>query len=401
MTTVTRHITQAHLDEWVKGSGISEVIARLNLESLDDPEEIAHHLNWRAYKGSPGWWVSGIDPRTGQPRTFGQFKPNEPLQFPDDDPAKYVTGPKGSPTKAFFVNTGDAAYWQRILDNPTKLVAITEGFKKAASGITAGIPTVALAGVWNGQVDKKRLIPDLELIAAPGRPICLIFDSDILTKPEVQQALIHLGRLLNKAGCIVTVAQLPAQIKGMDDFIVAHGSNEFKKLVGDARAYSSWLKGLEGQFSLIESNNGRENKTRKVPPADIVAHEVAEQYKDQMAYNNEVGQWMRYGADFPGIWSLETDEYVEAIIGSILDGKNITGYGSYSYITNVVKTLRRLLIVRRWDERSPSEILPFINGVMDVSSGELLPHSPGYRLTWHLLATMTPQQGTGAASIPI
>ena len=162
MTTTTRHITQVHLDEWVKGSGVSEEIARLNLESLDDPNLIARRLNWKAYKGTPGWWASGIDPRTCQSRAFGQFKPNEPIQMPDDDPAKYVTGPKGSPTEAFFANIGYATYWQRILDDPTELVAITEGFKKSASGINADVPTVAIAGVWNGQINKKRLIPDLE-----------------------------------------------------------------------------------------------------------------------------------------------------------------------------------------------------------------------------------------------
>lgn len=34
--------------------------------------------------------------------------------------------------------------------------------------------------------------------------------------------------------------------------------------------------------------------------------------------------------------------------------------------------------MRRWEERSPKELLPFINGVLDLSTGALLTHSPGY-----------------------
>jgi hypothetical protein len=32
MTTVTRYSTQAHIDEWVKDSGVSDAIARLCLD---------------------------------------------------------------------------------------------------------------------------------------------------------------------------------------------------------------------------------------------------------------------------------------------------------------------------------------------------------------------------------
>lgn len=339
MTTATRRITESHLDEWVKGSGVKDAIARLNLESLDDSKEIARRLNWKAYKGKPGWWASGVDPRTGQPRAFGQFKPNEPLQMPDDDPAKYVTGPKGSPTEAFFANTGDVDYWLNILTDRDELVAITEGFKKAGAGITAGIPTVALAGVWNGQVDKKRLIPDLKLIATPGRWVCLIFDSDILTKPEVQQALILLGKLLKKAGCLVTVAQLPAETKGMDDFIVAHGGEEFKKLVRDALAYDTWLTKLEEQFQggQKQKTKGNTQRTAPQPQPVVIAADLIEKYRSQLAWNDEIKSWFRYEAEFAGIWSIESDIAIEGVVGAELDSDPRTSQQySYNYLTNVI-----------------------------------------------------------------
>jgi putative DNA primase/helicase len=103
-----------------------------------------------------------------------------------------------------------------------------------------------------------------------------------------------------------------------------------------------------------------------------------------LAYNNESGFWMRYEADFKGVWSKETDEYIEAIVSKILDGMNITGYGSHSYITNIVKKLRCLLIERFWNEKPSKELIPFQNGVLEVKTRQFLPHSSGYKFTWAL-----------------
>ncbi|OUL36570.1 hypothetical protein BV372_06860 [Nostoc sp. T09] len=124
--------------------------------------------------------------------------------------------------------------------------------------------------------------------------------------------------------------------------------------------------------------------TEKIPPADRIAREIAEEYLNKLAFNNEIGQWMRYGGDCGGVWSVETDEYIESEIVNIIHGKGIVDYRSHNYITNIVKTLRCLLIARKWQERSPKQMLPFKNGVLEVATGELLPHSPLYRITWQL-----------------
>jgi putative DNA primase/helicase len=81
-----------------------------------------------------------------------------------------------------------------------------------------------------------------------------------------------------------------------------------------------------------------------------VAHKIAEEYREQLAFNNEIGCWIRYGAENPGMWSIETNEYMESIVGSTLDVKGISGYATYSYVTNVVKNLRGLVIKRKWVE---------------------------------------------------
>jgi hypothetical protein len=82
-------ITDKHLAEWVKLSAVSEEITRLNVCSLTDPREIDAKLQRNAKSrtkhtdyGSGGWWVSGVDPLTGEPQGIGgQFKPDNPTDL--------------------------------------------------------------------------------------------------------------------------------------------------------------------------------------------------------------------------------------------------------------------------------------------------------------------------------
>lgn len=386
MTTATRHITQAHADEWIKGSAVSELITRRNVESLGDLQEIARRLGWKGYLGTPGWWVFNTDPRTGKPRISGQFKPDSAIQFPDGASGKYLSGPKGGPVEAFFADVGDPNYWTSILDDPTRQVIITEGSKKAASAITAGIPAISISGVWCGQIDKKKLIPDLELIAVPGRPICLVFDSDILFKPEVQQALTNLGKILKKVGCFVTVAELPAETKGLDDLIVSAGNDQFKKLVGDAVSFETWLKKLEGQFQRDQKQKAKGEKSSDGrPPEVIVAAELVEKYRPLLAWNDEIQSWLQYEALVSGVWAMESDIAIEGVIAAELDSDPHTSERySYSYLCNVIKLMRPKLLVRHWDTSFSLGLVPLKDGVLHLESMELRPHAPGYRLLWCL-----------------
>ncbi len=402
----------AHLNEWMDGSGISPEIACLNLKSLDNPTQIAQLLSWKAYGGTAGWYVQGIDPITGASRNFGQFKPNEPIQFPDSDkPQKYFSFPKGAVSEAIFLrislsawyliacrygvtmphqieinDSGEAlGFWSWVLEHPEVPITITEGVKKAACLLSGGYVGIALTGVWNGQQKKRTLIPSLHPFITPGRPVDLAFDADIVVKSEVQSALKFLGHLLNAAKAIVRIVTWDLQLgKGCDDFIVAHGQEKWDEVMNNATPYGEWLKKLEQQFHGYRGADNQRQRTGKIPPADMVAHEIAVEYREQLAFNDEIGCWMRYEADNPGMWSTETNQYMESIVARILDSKGIRGYGAYSYVTNVVKSLRVLLIKRKWVEPSPKELLPFRNGVLEISTGKLLPHSPGYHLTWQL-----------------
>jgi P4 family phage/plasmid primase-like protien len=393
------------ISEWTVGSAIALCLTQKWLTEIKDPKQIATLLNWKSYNHTGGWYVRSVDPITGQYTNHGQFKPSSPLIL-DDKPQKYFSFPKGKVTEPIFApmtlelwraiatlnsisiapedideSKEDLGFWLWVLKHPELPISITEGAKKAGCLLSNGEVGISVSGVWNGQ-QKGKLHPSLLPFITPGRPINLVFDSDVMVKTQVEAALIQFGRLCKQQKALVAIVQWDLNLgKGIDDLIVAHGEEKFKKIMGNAVSYGEWLKTLENQFSVPSSDS---KKKEKLPPADELAFRIAEDYRDKLAYNNETSFWMRYEADFKGVWSKETEEYIEAIISSILDGMNIKGYGSHSYIINILKKLRCLLIERFWNERNSKELIPFRNGVLETATKKFLPHSPGYRFTWAL-----------------
>ena len=149
------------------------------------------------------------------------------------------------------VEDQDKNFWSWWLSNPKAPIVITEGAKKAGAALTAGYATIALPGVYNGYRAKDRLgnpidpvlIPDIEAIANPDRPIVLAFDQDDKpnTRRNVAIAISRFSQLLINAGCQVSIAQWsPKQGKGLDDLIADHGTDAFHKAMKSALTFEEW-----------------------------------------------------------------------------------------------------------------------------------------------------------------
>jgi len=318
-----------------------------------------------------------------------QFKPDKPWKADGDKKAPKYRSPLGDydamlpshPTDRIFWSDLEALKRHCLQIDGRPYIVITEGFFKAIAGCSHAIPTIALLGVEMGLTSakadpqgKRYLVKILEKLARAGFGFIIAFDADSAINRLVIEAERKLTFQLKKFDVPVrsiTGMWTVDEGKGMDDFIQKQGIEEFRQML---------LAAEERQWNDQEDKP----KRKKNPPADVIARAIAKEYADQLAFNNEISQWVRYGADQPGMWSVETDEFMESIVSSILDGQGITGYNSHSYITNIVKKLRCILIERKWAERSPKELLPFRNGVVEVATGKLLPHSPDYRLTWQL-----------------
>lgn len=103
-------------------------------------------------------------------------------------------------------------YMEAVQDARVRLW-ITEGCKKGDSLASRGECTISLSGVWNWQRGGKPL-PCWEYVPLQGREIYVVFDSDVMVKPEVQQALERLVCFLEGRGATVNVVYLPGVADG-------------------------------------------------------------------------------------------------------------------------------------------------------------------------------------------
>lgn len=271
----------------------------------------------------------------------------------------------------------DGSFWEWVEGANIPLIA-TEGAKKSLSALSQGYIALSLYGCSCG--GKDSLIDDLKRFHTENRIWLFGFDRD--DKQSAKRA-VTIGKkrltlcLTRDVKCYVEDMFWNSEDgKGIDDLIVNRGTGAFDI------AYAKAMSRLEKQFKAGSYSSDDDDKVK--PPKQIdVAREIAEKYRNILAFNNEIGCWMRYAADHIGMWSRETDEYIESVIYQIILSEG-HDYFSSSFVSSVVKLLRHELIERTWNEKLPTEVLPFRNGLLEIGTGKLLEHAPGYRLTWQL-----------------
>jgi hypothetical protein len=132
-----------------------------------------------------------------------------------------------------------------IADTDVPLIFV-EGTKKMLSVTTAArregvtVLVVAISGVWNWMADGEP-IPDMFDIPVEGRSVTIMFDSDMLRKPEVQEAAHALAGHLKGRGARVSVTYFrdaaDGSKVGADDFFVSGGTfDELRKLTRPYRS---------------------------------------------------------------------------------------------------------------------------------------------------------------------
>lgn len=118
---------------------------------------------------------------------------------------------------------------REMMANPSIPLWITEGVKKADALASYDLCAIDLLGVWNfkgkNQFGGTTLLADFDYIALDGREVRIVFDSDVMTKPEVRQALKRLTEHLKRKKANVSHVYLPndnnGQKTGVDDYLAA------------------------------------------------------------------------------------------------------------------------------------------------------------------------------------
>src|SRR5207237_7757334 len=141
-----------------------------------------------------GWGV------TGQQMTY-QIRPDEPRVDHRGKLVKYET-PRGS--KMALDVPPPARPW---LMDPHRPLFITEGVRKADAAVSRGLCCIALLGVWNWRGTNEQggtlALADWEMVALKERRVYIVFDSDVMLKPAVHQALARLKAFLESRGAQV------------------------------------------------------------------------------------------------------------------------------------------------------------------------------------------------------
>ena len=424
MTTINSPVSDVFLPEF-KASAIREDVVALNICILGDTSAVAEgqdlneHLDFLidrlkldggskedrdnpgristsslnyARKMCGGWYNAPFYGLAEKAVTnYFYFKPNVPPKDYKGRLAKY-RGATGVPARLMTGNvpesiwavvacrynvekTGDN-FWEWVLEHPEIPVIIGEGFKKGLSGISAGYPTAGINGCNGGCISLKEddgtsqgheLIPDLKALAEGGRTIYLALDRDTSgkTKRRVHKATKILASLLAAQDCQVFSIKWDASLhKGLDDFIAGAGIDAFELAIENATDITPQPKTAK----------------QKLPPPLEVAAVVVERLFDKLRYDASTSQWWKY--DGMGKWAPTYDVSVFKLVQEYLD-QTLPAFLP-SYVDNVIKFARSSSIVESWQEASSLKFLPFRNGVLDLWTKELLPHSPDYGFTWQL-----------------
>lgn len=279
----------------------------------------------------------------------------------------------------------------RIAD-PTVELWITEGIKKADSLTSRGACVVALTGVFNWR-SRLGTLGDWEDVPLKGRKVVVCFDADARTNMNVLRAMVRLGRWLkSKDAGRVRYLIVPAEVngtkvKGADDYLAAGGT----------------LAGLEAVATTIEPNTVTADDTfTDARMAETVADDVLD---SEFVWCKGLGwlQWTRKR------WAEVTDEaVVEAIRQYVLERhiavlaamkdapllsdqrvensgmvKGWYGMLSSTRIRSVLTLARGIGIVqcKADDFDADPDLLNTPSGMVDLTTGQVLPHDPGALIT--------------------
>ncbi len=124
---------------------------------------------------------------------------------------------------------------RHLLGDPKLPLFITEGVKKADALASLGLCAAALLGVWNfrgtNDAGGKTLLAAFDSIALNGRQVFVVYDSDVMLKAAVGEAMSRLGAVLTSRGAHVRYVYLPSgpagEKVGVDDYLAqGHGVND-------------------------------------------------------------------------------------------------------------------------------------------------------------------------------
>ena len=244
---LSHRLSASHLKMLRDESAIADEVIRARGYRTTDGSEL-RSLGFDPPQCRPGlllplWTPDGANPvcvlRPDAPRSFDEKdKPRLPDGTYPQQVLKYEY-PKGEKMRLDC-----PPLCRPQLGDPGVPLWITEGQKKADALASHGFCALAILGVWNwrGRNDLGGLtaLADWDCVALNGREVRIVFDSDVMTKPQVRDALRRFTAFLHNRGATVAAVYLPpaagGRKQGVDDFFATgYAAGDLERLVGAPR----------------------------------------------------------------------------------------------------------------------------------------------------------------------
>lgn len=254
--TASPTLTAEHLAQLRDGSGIAEeVIAERGYRSITRRADLSQFgFSAEQCRAVPGLLI----PQYGPDGSNGRYT------FKPDRPVEKFEKRKNKMRVSKYLNPQGAGI--RIdcpprciphLGNPAIDLWITEGTKKGDSGASHGLCIIVVNGVWGFKGQNEfggvTVLADMDHIAWNGRTVNIVFDDDVMVKPEVRRALERLVEILKRKGATVNCVYLPKGADGakvgLDDYLLKHTVEDLQALIEAPRPKP---QAAQAQVELLE-----------------------------------------------------------------------------------------------------------------------------------------------------
>jgi len=251
-------MTQSLFIQKLLSSGLTQKDARsCRVSELDCASSAALGSSFRTLPAMRFDYFSADGCAIGDPQFFRLRYLVTPKTFSEKKIPKYVQAPKTG-VHAYFPRNAD---WSETL-KPKCPLYITEGELKAIKANKEGFPTIGLGGVYSFQSARQEIafLPELNVIDWRLRPVYIIYDSDIVSNPQVCTAVQKLAEQLELRGAFPWVVVLPSiggdEKIGLDDFLCEHPAKTLRNLIDTTaisitRAKDLWR--LNDELAVIEN----------------------------------------------------------------------------------------------------------------------------------------------------
>ncbi|ACB54126.1 hypothetical protein cce_4778 [Crocosphaera subtropica ATCC 51142] len=316
-----------------------------------------------------------------------------------------------------FLRQKDQLFWKWVKENPEVAIAVVEGTKKAGALLSQGIAAVSIPGIWNGSPKDSEgnpvLLPQLQYFTQPGREVVIVFDQDekLKTQASVIAARERLASCFRDQCCKVLFLSWETLEKGIDDAIVSNGKEWFRSVWENRSNEPDPIKITKLEHELPKWNE------------EGLTLYFEELYKDRLIFEDATGEWHLYSAEKEGIWGKiskiqlekriilelrELKQKFEQINGQIAGAIKSVKESNRSreekkdiieqlkaqkptyreitinFVEKLGKKLSRILLVTEMACNAHKGLIPFRNGVLDIETRDLWPHSPTNYFTWSL-----------------